>query len=487
MKRTLGEAARVLGGQLIGQPAGADRPYGMVSTDSRTLQAGALFVALRGPKFDGADFVAAAAARGAVGAIVDRAVVDRAVPAVLAEIIVADALRALQQLAQAWRADFSSPVVAVGGSNGKTTVKEMTAAILSRRGPCLATQGNLNNHIGVPLTLMRLEPSHRSAVIEMGANRIGDVAALVRLARPTVGLITNAGAEHLEGFGDLDGVAKGEGEMVAGLEPTATAIINADDAYAGYWREVATTRVGDPRDDSRGACRTGGPRIFTFGVRESADFMAKNAAQAIERGEFATRFTLTCPLGTRAIMLKAGGAHNIANALAAASAASAAGASLDDIAAGLADFRAVSGRLQLKAGLRDSWIIDDSYNANPSSVRAGLEVLRSLPGVTWLVLADMAELGEHAEDSHAQMGSYARACGVKRLFACGPQSSRAVETFGSGGEWFPDVDALIRRLQAELSPGVTVLIKGSRVNRLERVVQALEGGGTGSGPMMRAR
>jgi UDP-N-acetylmuramoyl-tripeptide--D-alanyl-D-alanine ligase len=474
MKRTLQAAARVLGGQLIGLSEGADRPYSVVSSDSRTLGPGALFVALRGPKFDGAEFVAAAAARGAVGAIVDRASVDRAsvdqaVPFDLPQILVADALRALQQLARSWRADFSIPIVAVGGSNGKTTTKEMTAAILSRMGPCLATHGNLNNHIGVPLTLMRLEPSHRSAVIEMGANRIGDVAELVPLARPTVGLITNAGAEHLEGFGDLDGVAKGEGEMVAGLGSAATAIVNADDAYAGYWRGVATAG-----------------RIITFAVHGAADFTARNAVQAIERGEFATRFTLKCPLGERAIMLKAGGAHNIANALGAASAASAAGASLDDIAAGLADFRAVSGRLQLKAGLRDSWIIDDSYNANPSSVRAGLEVLRSLSGVTWLLLADMAELGEYTSDSHAHMGRYARDCGVKRLFAFGPQSSRAVETFGSGGEWFADIDALIRRLQAELSPGVTLLIKGSRVNRLERVVQALTGGASSSGPMMRA-
>ena len=470
MKRTLSEAARVLGGELIGD----DRPYGAVSTDSRTLQAGALFVALRGPNFDGAEFVAAAAARGAVGAIVDRAVPSAPLP----QIVVPDALHALQRLAQAWRAEFSMPIVAVGGSNGKTTTKEMTAAILARSGPCMATHGNLNNHIGVPLTLMRLEPSHRSAVIEMGANRIGDVAELVRLARPTVGLITNAGAEHLEGFGDLDGVAQGEGEMVAGLEPGATAIINADDAYAGYWRKLAAApRMGAPRDASR---------IMTFGVHAPADFTAKNPVQAIERGEFATRFTLVCPLGERAIMLKAGGSHNIANALSAASAASAAGASLEDIGAGLADFRAVSGRLQLKAGLRDSWIIDDSYNANPSSVRAGLEVLRSLSGTTWLVLADMAELGEHTSDSHAHMGRYARDCGVKRLFAFGPQSSRAVETFGSGGEWFADVDSLVRRLQAELSPGVTVLIKGSRVNRLERVVQALSGGGMGSGPMIRA-
>jgi UDP-N-acetylmuramoyl-tripeptide--D-alanyl-D-alanine ligase len=345
----------------------------------------------------------------------------------------------------------------------------MTAAILSRMGACMATHGNLNNHIGVPVTLMRLEASHRSAVVEMGANRIGDVAELVALARPTVGLITNAGAEHLEGFGNLDGVAQGEGEMVSCLDPGATAIINADDAYAGYWRQVSAAR-----------------RIVTFGAHAAADFMARNPLQAIERGEFATRFTLECPLGTCAITLKAGGAHNIGNALAAAAAAGAAGASLEEIAAGLADFRAVAGRLQLKAGVRDSWIIDDSYNANPSSVRAGLEVLRALPGATWLVLGDMAELGEFAEDSHAHMGAYARACGIQRLFALGPQSSRAVETFGSGAEWFADVDSLTRRLQAELVPGVTVLIKGSRINRLERVVQALTGGGGGSGPMMRA-
>jgi UDP-N-acetylmuramoyl-tripeptide--D-alanyl-D-alanine ligase len=222
----------------------------------------------------------------------------------------------------------------------------------------------------------------------------------------------------------------------------------------------------------------GGPAASGPAVGSPADFTAKNSAQTIERGEFTTRFTLMCPLGEREILLKAGGAHNIGNALAAAAVATAAGASLEDVVAGLADFRAVAGRLQLKTGVRDSWIIDDSYNANPSSVRAGLEVLRALPGVTWLVLADMAELGEHTSDSHAHVGSYARDCGVKRLFAMGPQSSRAVETFGAGGEWFADADSLIRRLHAELAPGVTVLIKGSRVNRLERVAQALTIGGS---------
>jgi UDP-N-acetylmuramoyl-tripeptide--D-alanyl-D-alanine ligase len=461
VKRTLSEAARELGAALIGE----DRPFGAVSSDSRTLPAGALFVGLRGPNFDGADFAAAALARGAVGAIVERALTDVSLP----YIQVPDSLQALQRLARRWRAEFSIPLVGVGGSNGKTTTKEMTAAILSRRGPCLSTQGNLNNHIGVPLTLLRLERSHRSAVIEMGANRIGDVAELVALATPTAGLITNAGAEHLEGFGDLDGVARGEGEMVAGLPPGAAAVINADDAYAGYWRGVATAA-----------------RIVTFGVQAAADFKAQDIVQSIEAGRFATRFTLECPLGQSAIALQAGGAHNISNALAAAAAAAAAGASLADIAAGLADFRAVAGRLQLKAGLRDSWIIDDSYNANPSSVRAGLDVLRSLPGPKWLVLADMAELGAHSADSHAELGRYARECRVARLFALGPESTRAVETFGSGGEWFADADSLTRRLQSEIAPGVTVLVKGSRVNRLERVVQGLLGGAASSGPMMRA-
>src|ERR1700681_1368805 len=208
MKRTLQDAATAVGGQLVGD----DRPYGAVATDSRTLNPGALFVALRGPNFDGREFVASAAARGAIGAIV-----ERAVPHALPQIVVPDALRALQQLGQAWRAGFTIPIVAVAGSNGKTTAKEMTAAILSRMGKVLATHGNLNNHIGVPVTLMRLEASHRSAVIEMGANRIGDVAELMALVQPSVGLITNAGAEHLESFGNLDGVAQGEGEMVSCL------------------------------------------------------------------------------------------------------------------------------------------------------------------------------------------------------------------------------------------------------------------------------
>ncbi len=437
-----------------------------MSTDSRTLQAGALFVALRGPKFDGAQFVAAAAARGAVGALVDRAVPSAPLP----QIVVADALHGLQRLAQAWRADFSIPIVAIGGSNGKTTVKEMTAAILARSGPCMATHGNLNNHIGVPLTLMRLEPSHRSAVIEMGANRIGDVAELVRLARPTVGLITNAGAEHLEGFGDLDGVAQGEGEMVGGLEQGAAAIINADDAYADYWRTMAARarasspsacaprRISAPgtrsRRSSAGSSRRGSPWCARWA---SARSCSRPAARTISSTPWVRRArparrehpsTTSAPASRNSVPCRVGCSSRRACATAGSS----------------------------------------TIPTTPIRARCApaLDVLRSLSGTTWLVLADMAELGEHTSDSHATMGRYARDCGVKRLFAFGPQSSRAVETFGSGGEWFADVDSLIRRLQAELSPGVTVLIKGSRVNRLERVVQALSGGGAGSGPMMRA-
>ncbi len=370
MKRTLSEAARLVGGELLGE----DREYGCVCTDSRTLEPGALFVALRGPNFDGAAFVQAAAARGAIGALV-----ERAAPGALPQVLVPDALRALQELAKNWRAEFTLPVVAVAGSNGKTTAKEMTAAILSRVGPCMATRGNLNNHIGVPVTLMRLDASHRSAVVEMGANGVGDVAALMQIVQPTVGLITNAGAEHLEGFGDLDGVAKGEGETVSGLREDATAVINADDAYAGYWRGIS-----------------GAKRIMTFGAHAHADFMAKNIGQGIERGEFATRFTLISPLGERAVMLKAGGAHNIGNALAAAAAASAAGASLEHIALGLADFRPVAGRLQLKAGTRGSWIIDDSYNANPSSVRAGIGTVADALG------RDLAGVGRHGGTGRSQ-------------------------------------------------------------------------------------
>ena len=446
MKRTLAELARACGGRL----EGADRAYSGVSTDTRTLQSGEVFVALQGPRFNGRDFVTAAQAAGAAAAVV-----PSLEPVPLAQILVADTQAALARAAAAWRAQFAIPVVGVAGSNGKTTVKEMTASILAQQGACLATRGNLNNHIGVPLTLFRLEAEHRYAVIEMGANRAGDVAELLAIARPSVGLITNAGAEHLEGFGTLEGVARAEGEMVAGLTPEGTAVINADDAFAALWRSSTPARV------------------VSFGLEQPADFTAREVRADVDADGFRTRFTLVAPLGRAAIELRLAGRHNISNALGAAAAAAAAGAGLAAIGAGLAAMRAVQGRLQLKRARSGAWLLDDSYNANPSSVRAGIEVLSGLQGRKWLVLGDMAELGSFEHQAHVEMGEFARERGIERLFATGKLAALAAESFGAGGQWYPDAETLGRALDAQADGEVCILIKGSRVNRLERIVAAL--------------
>jgi UDP-N-acetylmuramoyl-tripeptide--D-alanyl-D-alanine ligase len=457
VERTLRNLARACGGRL----EGGDRAFAGVSSDSRTLSAGDLFVALRGPRFNGNEFVNAAWAAGAAGALV-----DAPQPLGLAQIVVADTQQALARAGHAWREALDIPVIGVAGSNGKTTAKEMTAAVLAAAGNTLATRGNLNNHIGVPLTLLRLESAHRFAVIEMGANRAGEVAELVKVARPTVGLITNAGAEHLEGFGSLEGVARAEGEMVAGLAPDASAVINADDEFASLWRGMTAARV------------------VTFGIESAADFRASGLRTTLEAGGFITRFRLSSPLGQADIELHLGGRHNVANALGAAAAAAAAGATLEHIVAGLGAMQPVPGRLQLKQAACGAWVIDDSYNANPSSVRAGIEVLVSLEGRHWLVLGDMAELGDFAADAHAQIGAFAREHRIERLLATGPLAALAVERFGTGGQWFPDTEALGRALLRALSSlpagagpsaaaTVRLLVKGSRVNRLERVVAAL--------------
>lgn len=445
MKRTLTDFAQACDGLL----RGADRAYDGVSSDTRTLVQGDLFIALRGPRHNGNEFVAAAVAGGAAGALVDS---EQPVP--LAQVVVPDTQVALERAARAWRAQFPIPLVGVAGSNGKTTAKEMTAAILGVAGECLATRGNLNNHIGVPLTVLRIESRHRFAVVEMGANRAGDVAALLEIARPSVGMITNAGAEHLEGFGSLEGVARAEGEMVAGLEGSATAVINADDEFAHLWRGLTAAHV------------------VTFGLREPADFSAADVHATVGAEGFLTRFTLLSPAGRTAIELKMGGRHNVANALAAAAAAMAAGARLEHVAAGLSAVRAVAGRLQFKMMANGAWLIDDSYNANPSSVRAGIEVLAALNGRKWLVLGDMAELGEFAESAHREMGVFAREHGIERLFATGALAALAVDSFGHGGQWFAQADDLADALRAA-TPEVRLLVKGSRVNRLERVVDAL--------------
>jgi UDP-N-acetylmuramoyl-tripeptide--D-alanyl-D-alanine ligase len=466
MTPTLANFARLSGGRL----EGADAPYTSVSSDTRTLGQGALFVALRGPNFNGNNFVSAALAAGAAGALV-----DSKQPVALPQIVVGDTQAALERAGNGWREQFNIPVVGVAGSNGKTTAKEMTAAILGQLGNCLATRGNLNNHIGVPLTLLRIDDTHRFAVVEMGANRGGEVAALVRIARPTVGMITNAGAEHLEGFGSIEGVARAEGETVEGLAPSATAVINADDEFVDLWRGLTKARV------------------VTFGVRAAAaDFKATDVRTSIGPEGFLTRFTLTCPLGSAAVELHMGGRHNVANALAAAAAATAAGAKLEHIVAGLATVRAVAGRLQFKQALGGAWIIDDSYNANPSSMHAGIEVLAELDGRKWLVIGDMAELGEFAPAAHTEIGEFARAHGVERLYAMGGLAKLAVDSFGAGGQWFADWQALAGALTRDLganalgrggaatgaAAGVRLLIKGSRVNRLERVVDTLVHGST---------
>ncbi|HVP71270.1 MAG TPA: UDP-N-acetylmuramoyl-tripeptide--D-alanyl-D-alanine ligase, partial [Gemmatimonadaceae bacterium] len=427
MRRTLGDFAQACDGRLTG----ADRPYAAVSTDSRSVKSGELFVALKGPRFDGAEFVGAAAAAGAAGAVVGGAPVPEAQAPALSQIVVADAQIALARASNRWREQWAIPIIGVAGSNGKTTAKEMTAAILSQVGNCLATRGNLNNHIGVPLTLFRLEQQHRFAVVEMGANHPGEVAELVEIARPTIGLITNAGAEHLEGFGTLEGVARAEGEMVAGLAADATAVINADDPFAPLWRGLTRARV------------------LTFGITEPADFAARGIEADITSGEFRTRFTLQCALGSVPIELKLAGRHNVANALAAAAAATAAGADLTAVRSGLAAMRPVQGRLELKRARSGAWIIDDSYNANPRSMRAGIEVLADLDGRKWLVVGDMAELGAAAESSHVEIGSLARARGIERLFATGQLTQLAVESFGPGAKWYPDSEALARTLDAD--------------------------------------
>jgi UDP-N-acetylmuramoyl-tripeptide--D-alanyl-D-alanine ligase len=451
MIRDLAELARVTGGALHGD----DVAFGPVITDSRTMEPGALFVALRGDRFDAHEFVPEALERGAAGALV-----ARRIPVPLPQVVVPDVLAGLSAFATAWRRDYAGTVVGLTGSNGKTTTKEMIGAILQGVGPSLVTRGNLNNHIGVPLTLCRLEATHRYAVIEMGANHQGEIAHLASIARPDVGLVVNAGPAHLEGFGGMEGVARGKGEMFAALGPDQTAVINADDRYATFWHGLA---------------RAAG-RVITFGMHERADFAAASVREGSSGQGPSLEFELACPLGRRRVLLALAGEHNVMNALAAAAAAHAAGAGLDAIVDGLSGMRAVSGRLEFKALAGGGRLIDDSYNANPGSVRAGLRALEQIGGERWLVLGEMRELGEDSSQLHAEIGGFARECGVARLFAVGEEARHAVESFGAGATWFAGVEDLSSALRAELAPGVTVLVKGSRSNRLERVAAALGAG-----------
>ena len=440
---TLAEAATLIGA--------AERPAGQftaVGTDSRTLRAGELFVALEGPRFDGHDYLPAVAAAGAAGAVVRRA--HPALPC----LEVADPLAALARLAAAWRGRFELPLIAVTGSSGKTTIKELLAAALGGLGPVLATRGNRNNHIGVPLTLLELRAAHRAAVIEMGMNHVGEIAHLADLARPTVGVIGNAGAAHLEGLGSVAAVARAKGELIERLPAHALAVLNADDAHLPLWRELAGAR-----------------RVITFGLDHPAEVTAECALAAD-----GSALELRTPAGTATVRLALLGRHNVLNALAATAAALAAGAALADIATGLGTVHPVPGRLYPLSGQAGARLIDDSYNANPLSVRAAIEVLAALPGERLLVLGDMGELGADAARLHAECGAAARAAGIEHLVTLGPLAAHAAAAFGKGALACSELAEAIDAAGALLRPGLTALIKGSRSAGMERVVQALAAG-----------
>ena len=352
---------------------------------------------------------------------------------------------------------FEIPVVAVTGSNGKTTVKEMLTRILEGLGETLSTKGNLNNDIGVPLTLLNLRDAHEYAVIEMGANHAGEIAYLTGLARPSVGIVNNAAAAHLEGFGSLEGVAKAKGELFAGLDEAGTAVINSDDRFAPLWFEIAA-QCGN---------------VLSFGENKTADFMADGIKEEVVGDSPRLSFNLVSPDGEARVHLNMCGRHNVLNALAAATGAWAAGARLDAVVRGIERAESVQGRLTLKKGLRGARILDDSYNANPGSLRSALKFLVRLEGKSWLVIGDMGELGSNAASLHRDIGAEARELGVERVFAVGELGGVAARAFGPGSSSFDNNDSLIDAVRQELKPGVNVLIKASRKMRLEQVVSAL--------------
>ncbi|HWR87802.1 MAG TPA: UDP-N-acetylmuramoyl-tripeptide--D-alanyl-D-alanine ligase, partial [Acidiferrobacterales bacterium] len=377
--------------------------------------------------------------------------VSRDLKADIAMVQVADTRLGLGQLAAHWRRQFQIPVIAVTGSNGKTTVKNMIAAILNVVGPTLATQGNLNNDIGVPLTLLRLRQGDRHAVIEMGMNHPGEIDYLTKLACPTIALINNAAAAHLAGLGSVEAVARAKGEIYAGLAADGIAVINADDAYADLWRELAAPH-----------------RIITFGLDRTADVSAEFQLDA-----GGSTIHLKTPHGGISMRLSLLGRHNVMNALAASSATLAAGVSLADIQAGLEKLRSVTGRLEVKRGLNGARVLDDTYNANPGSLAAGVEVLKAASGERVLVLGDMGELGDAARDIHRRVGLLAKSLGIEQLYAVGELTQEAVEAFGKGAQHFTSHEALIETLRACLHAGMTVLVKGSRLMKMERVVAGI--------------
>ena len=445
MNGLLSQVARDVQGRMIGTDVTVDG----VSTDTRAIAQGTLFVALAGERFDAHDFLEQAVAAGAAALLVADAT---RVPAGVPAVVVDDTRLALGRLAAAWRARFTLPVIAVTGSNGKTT-KEMIAAILKAAygAAVLSTRGNLNNDIGLPLTLLGLSPAHQAAVIEMGMNRPGEIAYLAPLGAPTVALVTNAQRAHLEGMGDLDEVAREKGSIFSGLPADGVAVINADDAYADAWRGMAAGRP-----------------VRTFAIDHAADVRATVRQHGLEMA-----LDLQAPEGEAAIVLRVPGRHNARNAVAAAAACLAAGVPLTAVVAGLEGFAGVKGRLQRRVGKSGAEILDDTYNANPDSVRAGIDVLATTIGRKILVLGDMGEIGEASGQYHDEIGGYAKSQGVDLLFALGEATKAAVRNFGEGARHFCHVDKLIAALDKEAGPETTVLVKGSRFMKMERVADAL--------------
>lgn len=435
-----------------------------VSTDTRTLAQGELYVALQGENFDGHDFIAEAQHRGA-GA----AVISRPVETDLVTLQVADTQHALGALASAWRSRFTLPLIAITGSNGKTTVKEMTAAILRCRGEVLATAGNFNNEIGVPRTLFELDSQHDYAVVEMGASKAGDINYLSQMAQPTVALITNIGSAHLAGFGSLEKTARAKGEIFSGLglnqkaqNQVGTAVIAYDDVFTELWMELISSRD-----------------CIRFGYSAQAEVSVDKAKISwIEtQGAPGSKFCIKTPQGDRDIQLNLPGLHNISNAMAASAAALAVGADLDDIQQGLEAVKPVAGRLSMIQGRQGMKLIDDSYNANPQSLQAAFEVLDTWSGDKVLVLGDMAELGPGAEKLHADIAHMARSHKVAKIYALGQQSRKTVAAFGAGAQHFSTMANMLSALEEELCANdagpFVVLVKGSRCMHMEDVVHLL--------------
>lgn len=448
---TAGRVARAVGGRLVG--AGQALPLDTVVTDTRAVVPGCLFVALAGPRFDGHDFLAEAQRRGAAAALVER---PGKTP--LPQIVCCDTRLALGLLARAWRRGFEQPLVGVTGNSGKTTVKELLAELLSPLGPVHATQGNLNNDIGAPLTLLGLKASHRAAVVELGANHLGEIAWTARLAMPAVAVVTNVTGAHVGEFGGMGQIAQAKSEMLQGLGQDGVAVLNRDDPYYAFWASCAEPAT-----------------VLSFGLDARADVQAR-ALSWDSQGRYA--FTLV--FDGRAIGrvgLRLCGQHNVSNALAAAAAALALGISAACVVDGLCRAEALSGRLSVVAGPRDSLLLDDSYNANPGAVEAALDTLACFPGPRWCALGAMGELGEASEALHARVGRYAAKRGVDAFYTLGESARPAHAAFERGapgkGRHFDDYAALENELQRTLPEGASLLLKGSRSAGMERLVAAL--------------